>query len=45
MLVACEWIKIHHEKVSLTNFDHCYKIIDENIPSLRKFDQNINYFQ
>jgi hypothetical protein len=25
-LVANEWIKIHHEKVSLTNLDYCYKL-------------------
>jgi hypothetical protein len=45
MLVACEWIRIHHENVSLTNLDYCYKIANENILSLSKLDQNVNYFQ
>jgi hypothetical protein len=44
-LVACEWIKIHHENVSLINLNRCYKIANENVPSLNKFEQNINYFQ
>jgi hypothetical protein len=35
--------QIHHEKVNLTNLDDCYKIVDENIPSLSKLDQSINY--
>jgi hypothetical protein len=42
MLVACEWIKIHHENINLTNLDHYYKITNENVPSLSKLDQNIN---
>jgi hypothetical protein len=45
MLVACEWIKIRDENVSLTNLNYCYKIANENILSLSKLDQNVNYFQ
>jgi hypothetical protein len=44
MLVACQWIKIHHEKFSLTNLDRYYKIAYK-IPSLNKFDQNIDFLQ
>jgi hypothetical protein len=36
--------QIHHEKANLKNLDGCYKIANENIPSLNKLDQNINYF-
>jgi hypothetical protein len=42
MLVARQWIKIYDAKVNLTYLDYCYEIIDENICSLNKLDQNIN---
>jgi hypothetical protein len=44
MLVACQWIKIHHEKFNLTNLDRYYKIAYK-IPSSNKFDQNIDCLQ
>jgi hypothetical protein len=39
MLVACEWIRICHENVNLTNLDYCYKIANENILSLSKLEK------
>jgi len=32
MMVICEWIIIHHEKVNLINLDCYYRIANENNP-------------
>jgi hypothetical protein len=44
-LITTHKIKIHHEKLSLTNFYNCHKIKIENIIALNKFDKGIYYLQ